>query len=253
MRLSNKLAVISGGASGIGQAGALLFAQEGARVAIIDRDPAALERVVTMGPPGAIVAIAADLADPDTARQAMARAVEQLGGLDIFWGNAGVVGPAGIEDLSLEDYALTEAVNLRANVMMSGLAVSHMRQRGGAILFTSSISGIVGSRKSPVYAVTKHALVGLARSLAIAHGPDRIRVNAICPGITETPMLPSAMGRGLTTEEMQKNKSAHLASIPLGRAAQAEEIAKAALWLASDDASYVTGIALPVDGGYTCG
>lgn len=253
MRLSEKRIVITGGASGIGRAGALLFAQEGAKLVIIDRESSTLKEVVRAAPVGAVHSLVADLSDPDAARKALTQAVQILGGLDVFWGNAGVVGPAGIEEVTLAEYTETEAVNLRANVLMAGIAVTHMRARGGAMLFTASISGIVGSRKSPVYAVTKHAIVGLVRSLAIAYGPDRIRVNAICPGITETAMLPHAMGRGLSHEEMLQNKAAHLASIPLGRAAEADEIARAALWLASDEASYVTGIALPVDGGYTCG
>jgi len=253
-RLKDKCVAITGGASGIGAEGVLLFAREGARVVAIDRDRDALDAVVRQAPPGSVKAVVADLADPEAACAALAEAARLLGRLDVFWGNAGVVGPAGIEDLTLADYANAEAINLRANVLMAGEAVRLMRAAsGGAMLFTSSISGLVGSRKSPVYAVTKHALLGLTRSLAIAHGTHGIRVNAICPGITETPMLPHAMGRGLDTQAMEKNKADHLAAIPLGRAAEASEIARAALWLVSDEASYVTGVALPVDGGYTCG
>lgn len=253
MRLAEKRIVITGGASGIGRAGALLFAHHGAKVVIIDREQSALDAVMAAAAHGRIQSLVADLSDADAARRVMMQAAQQWGGLDVFWGNAGVVGPGGIEDVTVEQYAETEAINLRANVLMSGIAVKYMREKGGAMLFTASISGIVGSRKSPVYAVTKHAIVGLARSLAIAYGPDKVRVNALCPGITETAMLPHAMGRGLSHEAMLQNKAAHLASIPLGRVAQADEIAKAALWLVSDEASYVTGVALPVDGGYTCG
>lgn len=254
MRLQSKLAVITGAASGIGRAGCHLFAEHGARVVAIDRDAAALEQMkAEAGIHGdGIQTLVADLGDAGACRHALAQAAERLGGLNVFWGNAGVVGPAGIENLDLLAYAATVNINLQANVLMAGSAVTNMKAKGGSMIFTSSISGLVGSRKSPVYAVTKHALIGLMRSLAIAHGQDRIRVNAICPGLTQTAMLPHAMGRGVDSAAMEQNKAAHVASIPLGRVAEAIEIANAALWLASDDSSYVTGVALPVDGGFTC-
>lgn len=255
MRLQGKLVVITGAASGIGRSGSLLFAQHGAHVVAIDRDRGALDDLKheANAQGSEVDVLEADLSDTDACRHSFTQATSILGGLDIFWGNAGVVGPAGIEDLDEKAYARTLDLNLTANVVMAGMVVQKMKERGGgSIIFTSSISGLVGSRKSPVYAITKHALVGLVRSLAIAHGQDRIRVNAICPGLTATAMLPHAMGRGVDAEAMERNKAAHIASIPIGRVAEALEIAKAALWLASDDASYVTGVALPVDGGFTC-
>lgn len=256
MRLKGKTAVITGAASGIGRVGCDLFAREGAQVVAIDRDESALSELADSlaGSPGQVHPLVADLSDARACQDVLVQAVALLGGLDILWGNAGVVGPAGIVDFDLDSYEATLRVNLRPNFILAAASVAPMRQRGGgAMLFTSSISGIVGSRKSPVYAATKHALVGLVRSLALAHGEHGIRVNAICPGLTETPMLPHAMGRGLELDAMLKNKAEHVASIPLRRVAEPIEIARAALWLVSDDASYVTGVALPVDGGFTCG
>ncbi|MCV0438911.1 MAG: SDR family oxidoreductase [Hydrogenophaga sp.] len=255
MRLQGKLAVITGAASGIGRSGSLLFAEHGAHVVAIDRDQQALDALKTEAAMQGLTieVLQVDLSNAQACRQALQQSVGLLGGLHIFWGNAGVVGPAGIEQLDEKAYASAMDLNLTANVLMAGMAITQMKHSGGgSMIFTSSISGLVGSRKSPVYAITKHALVGMARSLAIAHGPDGIRVNAICPGLTETAMLPHAMGRGVDTEAMERNRAAHIASIPMGRVADAIEIAKAALWLASDDASYVTGVALPVDGGFTC-
>ena len=125
-RLKDKCVAITGGASGIGAEGVLLFAREGARVVAIDRDRDALDAVVRQAPPGSVKAVVADLADPEAACAALAEAARLLGRLDVFWGNAGVVGPAGIEDLTLADYANAEAINLRANVLMAGEAVRLM-------------------------------------------------------------------------------------------------------------------------------
>jgi len=256
MKLKGKLAIITGAGSGIGLVGCELFAKEGAQIVAVDRDISGITSLVSRLPSlnGKIHALEVDLSNEDNCTEVVAKSLSLLGGLDILWGNAGIVGPGGIEDVDSQSYADTININLRPNFILSGKAVEPMRQRGGgSMLFTSSISGIVGSRKSPAYAVTKHALVGLVRSLAISLGQEGIRVNALCPGVTETPMLPSAMGRGLTEAQMLKNKAEHIASIPLGRVGESIEMARAALWLLSDDASYVTGITLPVDGGYTCG
>lgn len=255
MRLKGKLVVITGGASGIGRSGCLLFAKEGARVLAIDHNQSALDelKAESQSQGLSIDVLRMDLANPKNCSAAIRDCLTALGRIDVFWGNAGVVGPAGIESLDHHEYSSTINLNLSANVFMADPVITQMKsQGGGSILFTSSISGIVGSRKSPVYAITKHALVGLVRSLAIAHARDGIRVNAICPGLTVTSMLPYAMGRGLDEAAMKKNMEDHISSIPMGRAASAIEIAKAALWLASEDSSYVTGVALPVDGGYTC-
>lgn len=256
MRLKGKLALVTGAASGIGRIGCELFAREGAQVVAVDKDALALVRLESeLGElAGKVHVLPVDLSDATACANVVAQSLSFLGGLDILWGNAGVVGPGGIENFDLGQYEDTLRVNLRPNFILAGAAIGAMRERGGgSMLFTSSISGIVGSRKSPVYAATKHALVGLVRSLALAYGEHGIRVNAICPGLTETPMLPSAMGRGLDQAAMLKNKAEHVASIPLRRVGEPIEIARAALWLVSDDASYVTGVALPVDGGFTCG
>ncbi len=128
--------------------------------------------------------------------------------------------------------------------------VPHMRARGGgAIMFTASIAGLVGSMLMPVYSAAKFAVVGLTKSLAQTLAPDNIRVNVVCPGLTDTPMLPQFMSRG--GGNIEESKKRYLAGVPMARVGRPEEMANAALWLASDEASYVTGVALLIDGGYS--
>src|SRR6516225_1585907 len=124
------------------------------------------------------------------------------------------------------------------------------RRGGGSLVFTASVSGLVGSMFNPVYSAGKFAVVGLTKSLAQRFAADRVRVNVVCPGPIDTPMLPGFIGRSDDKEQMAENQKKLMAAVPLGRIGRPEEVAHAVLWLASDDASYVTGISLPVDGGY---
>jgi len=130
--------------------------------------------------------------------------------------------------------------------------VKHIRKRGGgSVILTASIAGIVGSMLSPLYSAAKFGVVGLGKSLSLRYGPEQIRVNVICPGLTETPMLRSFMGRNATDDQAAETQQRMTGMIPLGRVAQPEDIANAALFLASDESAYITGLALPVDGGFT--
>ena len=247
--------MITGGASGIGRAGSELFAKEGAVVAIVDIDPARIDDTVSgidrRG--GRAFGILADLSNEKTAREFVGIAAEKLGGIDILWNNAGTPGPAGVEDIDVDAYRRLIAINVDAAVLSCGEVIRHMRKRGGgSIIFTSSVSGIVGSMYSPTYSAAKFAIVGLTKSLAQRFAPDNVRVNAICPGPIETPMLPGFFARSDSQEKLEENQRKALAAVPLNRLGQPREVAHAGLWLASDDSSYVTGIALPVDGGYTC-
>jgi len=255
MRLQGKLAVITGGASGIGRAAVELFAREGARVAVVDihreRLQEVVERVRAAG--GEAYPVVADLSDKAHCTRFIDEAADTLGGIDILWNHAGTPGPAGIEALDEAEYEQSLALNLTSGVLASGAVIEHMRKRGGgSILFTASVSGLVGSMFSPIYSAEKFAVVGLAKSLAQKFAPDNVRVNAICPGPIDTPMLPGFLGRSDDKINQAENEKKALSAVPLGRFGRAIEIAHAALWLASDDASFVTGAALPVDGGYTC-
>lgn len=255
MRLAGKLAVVTAAASGMGKAGVLRFAREGARVVAIDVDAAALDRLRQEAARDAlnVIVIQADLADEERARGSIDEAAAALGGIDILWAHAGVPGPGSVEDLDLVAYQKAVALNVTSAVLASGQVARYMRKRGGgAILFTASVSGLVGSMFSPIYSACKFAVVGLTKSLAQRYAPDGIRVNVVCPGLSDTPMMAGFIGRSGDPAEMAANEKKLLASVPLGRLGRAEEIANAALWLVSDEASFVTGVALPVDGGYTC-
>ena len=181
----------------------------------------------------------------------VATAAERLGGIDVLWAHAGIPGPASVENLDLGEYELAIGLNLTSAVIAAGEVAKHMRAAGGgSLIFTASVSGLVGSMFSPVYSAAKFGVVGLTKSLAQRFAPDRIRVNVICPGPIDTPMLPGFVARSDDKAQAAENERKLLAAIPLGRVGRPSEIAHAGLWLASDDSSYVTGVALPVDGGY---
>lgn len=151
------------------------------------------------------------------------------------------------------DYEFTVNLNLTSAVECAAAAGPLMRQRGGgAIVFTSSVGGLVGSMMAPIYSMAKFGVIGLTKSLAQRYAADNIRVNAVCPGPVDTPMLPLFFGRKDDQDNAEENRKKLMAIVPMGRVAQPVEIAHGALWLLSDDASFVTGIALPVNGGYTC-
>lgn len=255
MRLEGKLAVITAAASGMGRAGVELFCREGARVCAIDVNGAALaDLAAAMAAAGTpIETIEADLSSAEAVRGSIDEAADKLGGVDVMWAHAGIPGPAGIEDLDLDAYHKAMALNVDSAALGAGAVIKHMRIRGGgSIVFTASVSGIVGSRFSPVYSAGKFAVVGLAKSLAQTFAPDGVRVNVVCPGLADTPMGVKFVSRKEDPEEAKANTQMMLAAVPMGRLVRPEEIAHAALWLASDDASFVTGVDLPVDGGFTC-
>ena len=258
MRLKDKIGIVTAAASGMGRAGALRFAREGARVAVVDLDAAKAQLVVDeiTAAGGQAVALAGDLTDEAFARGIVGDTVARFGGLDFLWAHAGHPGPAAIEGLDLADFDFAVNLNVRSVLASVIEAIPVMRERGGgSILFTASTSGLVGSPFSPVYSAAKFGLVGLARSLAKRYGRDNIRFNALCPGTTDTPMLRVFVARpdnpatqGKDPEELVRNRGA---SNPLGRMGKPEEMANAALFLLSDEASFVTGASLAVDGGST--
>ena len=254
MRLKGKLAVITAGASGMGRAASILFAREGAKVAIIDINEGAAagvaDEIKRAG--GEAIAIRADLSNSQECRSSVAEAAHLLGGIDVFWAHAGIPGTDVVEDVDLGEYEFAMALNIRSTYLTVGEAVKHIRKRGGgSVILTASISGLVGSMLSPLYSAGKFGVVGLGKSLSLRYGPEKIRVNVICPGLTDTPMLPGFMGRGVDAAAAEATKQKFLGMIPLGRVAQPEDIANAGLWLASDESTYVTGVALPIDGGFT--
>lgn len=252
MRLNNKLAIVTAAASGMGRAGVERFVREGARVAAVDISADALDALVAEFGRDSVIPIVADLSTPEGARSSIDQAVAALGGADILWAHAGMPGPASVENLDLAAYDKAMALNVTSATLAAGQVARHMRARGGgAIIFTSSISGLVGSMMSPIYSAAKWAVVGLTKSLALALAGDNIRVNVVCPGLADTPMKVGFTGRTGDPAEAAANEARIVSAVPMGRLVKPGEVADAVLWLASDEASFVTGVALPVDGGFT--
>jgi len=254
MRLKEKVAIITGSATGIGRCTARLFAKEGAKVVVADvKDKEANEAVEMIKEAGGEatyihvnVGIVAEI------EKLIKTAVEVYGKLNIFYHNAGVAGPGYLELTSEEAYDLAMAVNLKAGFFGAKYAVSDIKKAGGgSILFTSSYSGIHPSPAgSPSYSVAKAGLIMLTRALALYLAKDKIRVNCICPGpIVTTPLWPHFVSRNPGIDPNELTKAILEQTVPFKRAGMPEEIAEAALFLVSPEASYITGIVLPVDGG----
>ena len=251
MRLENKIALITGGNSGIGKATALLFAREGAAVAVTGRDAGRGRNVVQEieRDGGNALFVECDVRDAGQCRRAVEQAVRAFGRLDILFNNAGVFYPHTALDCSEEEWDLQLDINLKGTFLMCKYALPHMvAQRSGVIINNSSGWGLVGGDAAVAYCASKGGVVLLTKALAIDHGRHGIRVNCICPGDVETPMLPEdAKLRGLKWEDYL----AGCANRPLGRIGTSEEIARSVLFLATDDSSFMTGAALVVDGGGT--
>ena len=253
MRLEGKVALITGGTSGIGSATAVRFAKEGASVAITGRNAERGDEVVQSiaADGGEAIFIRSDARFADDCRNAVDRTLERFGKIDVLFNNAGVFHPKKVPECTEQEWDETIDSSLKGAFLMSKYALPSMIERGsGSIIHNSSGWGILGGDRAAAYCAAKGGLVVMAKAMAIDHGPDGIRVNCVCPGDVETPMLPDdAEKRGMTWEDYMAGASDR----PLGRVGTAEEIARAVLFLASDDSSFVTGEALVVDGGGIAG
>jgi NAD(P)-dependent dehydrogenase (short-subunit alcohol dehydrogenase family) len=205
---------------------------------------------------GKAIGLSGDLTSDEFARDIVRQTARQFGGLDFVWNHVGSPGPAAVEGIDWKDYEFAMNLNVRSVLVTTEAALPELRARGGgSILFTASTSGLQGSMFSPVYNIAKFGIVGLVKGLAKRYGHENIRINAICPGPIDTPMLrvfvarpDSQMPAGETPESLVVKRGG---MNPMRRVGQPEEIANAALFLLSDEASFVTGVALPVDGGST--
>jgi NAD(P)-dependent dehydrogenase (short-subunit alcohol dehydrogenase family) len=258
LRLKGKNAVITAAASGMGLAGARLFAREGARLVLVDVNAGALDAAVAeLKDMGADVhPLVVDLGDLGAARAMVHDAAALVGGVDVLWNHAGIACPVDIVNLDMAAYDRSHAINVTSALIAAGQASEVMKAgRGGSIIFTASTAGLVGSAYSPIYSAQKFAVIGMMMGMAQRFAKDGIRVNAICPGPIDTPMLPTFFarpGETLSQDELDERvRTGVAASVPMGRPGRPDEIGQAAVWLASDESSFVTGVALPVDGGYT--
>jgi NAD(P)-dependent dehydrogenase (short-subunit alcohol dehydrogenase family) len=252
MKLKDKVALITGGNSGIGKATAILFAEEGARICITGRNEPRCKEVVKKieEKGGQAIYIIADVRFPDECRKTVDRTMEAFSRLDILFNNAGVFFPNNAVDCSEEEWDLTIDINLKGTYLMSKFALPYMiAQKYGVIINNGSGWGIVGGNEAISYCASKGGVVLMTKAMAIDHARQGIRVNCLCPGDVETPMLDEdARVRGMSWEEYHAQAVTHR---PMGRMGLPDEIAKAALFLASDDSTFVTGATLVVDGGGT--
>ena len=251
--LKDKVAIITGGASGIGKAAALLFSREEATVALVDIDEstgnAVVQNIVKNG--GKAVFLHCDVTSSSDCQSIVDKTVEKLGKIDILFNNVGIIHRASVVDTTEEQWDSVMATNVKSVFLLSKYVIPKMvKANGGVIINTASGWGLVGGHKAASYCASKGAVVLLTKAMALDHGSQNIRVNCICPGDTDTPMLRSeAQQLGIPKKEFL----AEAKQRPLQRIGKPEEIANAALFLASDASSYVTGIALVVDGGGLAG
>jgi NAD(P)-dependent dehydrogenase (short-subunit alcohol dehydrogenase family) len=247
--LKGKVAVVTGAASGIGRATALAFAQEGARVVIADRDGGGAEETLAMvrNAGADAIMVRVDVAHEADVAAMIEQATRSFGGVDVAFNNAGIEGPVGrtTAELTEAEFDRLIGVNLKGVWLCMKHEIPAMIARGGgSIVNCASIAGLVGFPGAAAYVASKHGVIGLTRTASLELARARIRVNAVCPGVIDTPMIDRATGDRADQRALYANAE------PVGRLGRADEIASAVIWLSSPAASFVTGTAIPVDGGW---
>jgi NAD(P)-dependent dehydrogenase (short-subunit alcohol dehydrogenase family) len=258
-KLTGKVAIVTGGAAGIGRAVVDLFADEGCQLVVSDvadkEGEASVERAAARGAEALFVRC--DVTRSEDVRRLVSTTLDRFGQLDVLFNNAGIVSPefpvGSVTEAGEEAWDRVIDVNLKSIYLVSKYAIPQMvKQRSGSVINTASSWGLMASDNSAAYVASKAGVVNLTRSMALDYGRYNVRVNCVCPGPTETAMLVRTLARD-TPEQSERFRADYLRMLPLRRWARPEEIARGVLFLASDDASYVTGSALVIDGGYTAG
>ena len=251
-RLDNKIAIITGGAGGIGLQAGRLFAQEGAKVLLVDLHEDALKEAVQTIGSDAVRYCAADVTQPDQTQQYIQAAVEQFGGVDVLLANAGIEGEVQpITDYAIDTFDQVMAVNVRGVWLGLKYAAPEIAKRGGgSIVITSSVAGVRGAAGMSAYIASKHAVIGLMRTAALEMADRKIRVNTVNPAPVDTRMMRS-LEKGFEPDDPGRAKEMVSAMVPLQRYADPVEVARIMLFLASDESSYCSGGVYMVDGGMT--
>lgn len=250
-RLNGKCALITGAGSGIGRAMALLFAEEGAQIFVCDANGSAAGETVRMVAEsgGTAESLQADVSDSAAVRGMVDACLRRFGQIDVLCNNAGVGSTETVVDTSEERWELVFAVNARGTFLGCKYVIPHMIESGGgSIINTASVAGMVGLKNRAAYCASKGAVISLTRAVAVDHVGQNIRCNCICPGTVDSPWVQRLLDGAPDPETERRQLTARQ---PMGRLGTPEEIAKAALYLASDDASFITGSALVIDGGLT--
>jgi NAD(P)-dependent dehydrogenase (short-subunit alcohol dehydrogenase family) len=249
-KLAGKIALVTGGGGGIGRATALAFAREGAKVAVVDIDIRAADEVVgaihALG--GEALGIETDVSQSDQVVAMIAKVVSRFGRLDVAFNNAGIdVEHEPLAKATEETFDKLMSVNVKGTWLCLKHEILQMLEQGGggAIVNTASIGGLIGAPRQPIYGTTKHAVLGMTKAAAVEYGRKGIRINAVCPGVIRTPMMERAIERD--PRRKPYIEQAH----PIGRVGEPEDIAAAVVFLSSDDASFMIGHSMVVDGGYT--
>ncbi|OLO36378.1 short-chain dehydrogenase [Alkalihalophilus pseudofirmus] len=243
MRLKNKIAIVTGGASGIGLATVKAFLSEGAKVVVSDVNLDGEKVVATLGHNDQVRFFPADVTKEEEIQQLMDQTIEWFGTIDVVFANAGIGDATPAHELSYESWSDMINVNLSGVFLTNKIAIQQMlKQNGGAIINNASILGHVGKENVTAYTASKGGVVNLTRSLGVTYAKEGIRINAVCPGYIETPLL---------KDKDEAKRNGLIAAHPIGRLGRAEEVANAVVFLASDEASFIVGENLKVDGGYT--
>jgi NAD(P)-dependent dehydrogenase (short-subunit alcohol dehydrogenase family) len=244
MRLSGKVAIITGGGSGIGKAIAQAFVREGAKVVIAGRDTKKLDRAAAeIGPD--CLAVSADVSNADSVEKLVSATVERFKQINVLVNNAAVLLPGTAESISEEDFDQTFNINVRGLWLLSRAVLPHMRATGGgSIINIGSVLSLLGARNRVAYSASKGAVMAMTKAMALDHAAENIRVNCIAPGIVATEMVEK-----FNTDEAARRQRE--AMHPMGRFGQPEEVASAAVFLASDESGWTTGSVITVDGGYS--
>ncbi|HWC55040.1 MAG TPA: SDR family oxidoreductase [Chitinophagaceae bacterium] len=243
----NKVAIVTGGSFGIGRAAAIAFAKRGAKVVIADwvENNETLESIKSMN--GNAIFLKCDVSNESDVKKLVEQTIAQYERLDFAFNNAGVEGQSAItHECTVENWDRTTAINLKGVWLCMKYEIPQMLKQGkGAIVNNASIAGLVGFPNIPAYVASKHGVIGLTKNAALEYAKQNIRANAVCPGVIKTPMIDRFTGKDKEVEKQFASQE------PVGRLGQPEEVADAVMWLCSDASSFVTGNAIPVDGGWT--